>query len=750
MNMNSRRVQSSISRLQKDVDNCEMFVSKNIKNKIDKSKSNTLKRDQNTDSVGSRERSVMTYVTSPRPKTPELPTWKPNSHKTTSNSAGSRVLCKEVFENNNATVEVTVKAKTSSTDKSRKRTRSNTALSVAETDASSKSGVRKEANAQLERPAPSKVNRKGSTPKKVQTHSRNKHLSWAHILKDNNIPCAAHAEKSNVEPERPRKKFTHSSKNAQRRFHADNSAKSTETSESSCSSDQNSICYVDRSVQCHLLKNVGGSSKQEDNTKASVSSKLSSNTDGYSSFSMYNPVRTLNFLIKELRGKVKKCDSDKNMQKILSDIEQALTRIPLDCSIQDTKENMSDIPSRDVNVATKQSNLGFVPLKPADPTMSKTVLAPRAKLPEQESAPRQQSKTSVQLSPPVRGPSHSELMQQGLEVRCAQLELNLGQLDIKYEKQRKENKALVEQMKNLKEQFDMVTSREKDYLTTINYLRSNLETMTKRSEDQAKSISEMSDIQIFVSDQLLNLKADTFNGKGKELLNEAFAGSKQALDSDMDSVTLFFEKSNVASGGGGNGKRLVCSSPTSSALSSSGVESSWQKISRISSSSEKDMALKKSSLEVLVLSPPRKGRMKESEDEIDIMGDHKSFPVMKSDSPEFKSFLLESWSETMKLNSNNQANTTEPKSCEDLKNELRDFFERIKKEASKGLDLSLPSPPHFYSQMSEPGGMSQWSDASEAESLQNSAFFSLSNNKLKKQCESTTDASIENKSEKQL
>ncbi|KAJ9599394.1 hypothetical protein L9F63_010156, partial [Diploptera punctata] len=142
-----------------------------------------------------------------------------------------------------------------------------------------------------------------------------------------------------------------------------------------------------------------------------------------------------------------------NLEKIIADMEQALTRISPESSNQEFKENVN-APVRDIS---KPMNVDFVPIKPE---------------------PVVESQTYVLLG--------------SLETKCAKLESSLHQLEDKYQKQRKEKESLIEQMKHLEKELESVTGREKDYVTTISYLKSNLQTMGLRIEEQTKSISELS------------------------------------------------------------------------------------------------------------------------------------------------------------------------------------------------------------------------------------------------------------------
>ena len=220
------------------------------------------------------------------------------------------------------------------------------------------------------------------------------------------------------------------------------------------------------------------------------------------------------------------------------------------------------------------------------------------------------------------------------------------------------------------------------------------------------------DIQSFVSKQFLNIKSYVYSNNGAKALDESFGPGKQPsalIDSDLESLGSF---DKLLKNEGRRNEKIICSSPTSSIPSSSGVNSSWEKISRISSSSKK--SVKRSSPKVLVLSPP-KTSVKESDNEVVLGENCNSFPSTKPENKEFKSFLIESLSETDNSPSY-EVNLTDTKSCQDLKNQLQDFFDKMKRETRRGLEVSLPSPPNHFSDMSEPGGMSQCSEVSDVES----------------------------------
>ena len=149
----------------------------------------------------------------------------------------------------------------------------------------------------LDRATRLKASRKVHPVKKVLA-PKNKHLSWDRILKDNKASDSAHGTKG--------KKFIRNSKIVHKTL-SDNFVNSTESPQNSFSSDDEPIRYRSRSVQCSLFDNISGSVKHKANSHTNSSSDmhLRAGSDNSNVFSLYNPVRTLQFLIKELNSKIK-------------------------------------------------------------------------------------------------------------------------------------------------------------------------------------------------------------------------------------------------------------------------------------------------------------------------------------------------------------------------------------------------------------------------------------------------------------
>jgi hypothetical protein len=311
--MNARRVQSSISGLQRDITNYEAFLSKVIKGKVYKPKSAAYKPAQNVNPSILRGGPITPFVTDPSLKKlyPPKARSRPQKANTEPSGIANRVLCKEVFENSNATVEVRVKTKRPNVGISRKRSRSKTGISLPETDRSvTKDEKRKQSNVRLQHSDPSKQNRDAQHGIDSHSHLNHGPLPWAHILKGKNAVCMIHDvnpkdkdEVSNNKVDGNRRRTRRSLKRQHKRLVPEDSLSSSVSDDSS--DDQKPCNYISRSVQCSQPEIVASSNKQKDMPPSKLSTEYNhSSVDGR--FSSFNPVRTLNFLVKELSGKLKK------------------------------------------------------------------------------------------------------------------------------------------------------------------------------------------------------------------------------------------------------------------------------------------------------------------------------------------------------------------------------------------------------------------------------------------------------------
>jgi hypothetical protein len=312
--MNARRVQSSITGLQRDIANYEAFLSKVIKGKVDKPKSAAYKPAQNVNPSIVRGRSVTPFVSDPSVKILYPPKIRPRHQQSNTKppNTANRVLCKEVFENSNATVEVRVKTKRPNVGVNRKRSRGNTLISVPEIDRSvTKDETQKQSNVLFQQSDPSQHNRDVQHGRENQSHLNDGSLPWAHILKDKNTVCMIHSAKPKDKDEAGQKKVHGNRRSTRRSIKRQHKQLVPENSMSSSTSDdssddQKSCKYVSRSVQCSLPGVIASDDREKDMPPSKLSTECNCSSVIGGSLSMFNPVRTLKFLVKELRGKLGK------------------------------------------------------------------------------------------------------------------------------------------------------------------------------------------------------------------------------------------------------------------------------------------------------------------------------------------------------------------------------------------------------------------------------------------------------------
>lgn len=262
------------------------------------------------------------------------------------------------------------------------------------------------------------------------------------------------------------------------------------------------------------------------------------------------------------------------------------------------------------------------------------------------------------------------------------------------------------------------------------------------------TFSSCRDIEAFASEQHMNLKSFSTIQKAAHQTDsrkQSLFNNKPKLHFLATEVSQCLRKPQTGEGEGTN-KQPVFSSPTSSVASFVDICSSWKNISRIAAP-DTDVN-KLSSKEVFELSQTGNNNIKDGRHNSDLES-NRSFSLINPGSPEFKSFCAASLSEDVTAEARHESIITELKTCKELKDELRNKFDKIKKQARMGTGVSLPNPPRQYSEVSEPRGMHQWSEISDAESIQNSLSLSSSSAEVNigKFDLGNSDLSFENKFE---
>lgn len=146
-----------------------------------------------------------------------------------------------------------------------------------------------------------------------------------------------------------------------------------------------------------------------------------------------------------------------NLQRIITDMEDALMRIPSEIKPQ-AFADMTDIPTRDETATLRPSQIRFVPLKPAGTYLSAPVVVPKFKVTGQGSSrefehvlptlhEQQMSHINLhssKLAEPVKEITpETHIAERELELTRANLELKCKQLELACDQLRKEKDNLI-------------------------------------------------------------------------------------------------------------------------------------------------------------------------------------------------------------------------------------------------------------------------------------------------------------------
>ncbi|XP_067011989.2 myosin-11 isoform X2 [Anabrus simplex] len=784
--MSSNNCQTNIRELDKDFIDCEKYLNRVLKRRIDKPRPSTNKYKKN-DNQG---RAVKVFLTGP-------------SSRPHSSSAGlkvgtvseipssERVIHKEIMANNKATVEVTVKSK----QKGKQRTRS---LSSGRAD--SKGEKNNEASKQTNLVDPSRVFQKSNRSKTPPI----KHLPWSEVLKENTNPKSQeiavkvkchdsqdparhvkshHGNKESVRSKPVLKSRTQTLEQHRKKYidsletkHV-NSKETTISGESSgFSSSMDEVECVDKGVQCWMPPS---SALNGDSTTTVSSSKIAEEVNvkipdlgpGATSlmidtFSMFNPVRTLNFLIKELHGFVKKTN-DKNLRRIIMDMEKALLRIPPDQHGGDFPLNFIPCPVSDPDTMKTSETTGHT-LKHAVPLTTESFARTLASVPALalrvdssllSNFDNRSGKTSVSLGAAVHSDNSAVVFQKQLEESCMKLETMCQEMETNNTELRNQRDKLEEycehfsrELKLKNQELDAWLAKERDYMQTISTLRTNLESsgramaeltsLTAQLREENKSLSSVREMQYKMNQQLqesqrtneqlqkeiqlLQLEKEKLviinQGKDNELerfkkevkdirvlVVEQLTSLKTSIQQDMPESfsSLSFLTSNFTD---------IDSIPSDAPH----VITSRRPVCSSPNSSKSSFANVNSSWEMLSSIPPL--NCDHSAPAILLLSavkEKESFKSLEVDSAEITEV-----SDQDDSGSNEHTVVAQTKQTGEDKNELELLFDEVGKQTKlSSTIISVLSPPHQFS-LKEPEGISQYNE-SQLNSPLHSAILSV-------------------------
>nr|XP_018906655.1 PREDICTED: uncharacterized protein LOC109036748 [Bemisia tabaci] len=189
--------------------------------------------------------------------------------------------------------------------------------------------------------------------------------------------------------------------------------------------------------------------------------RAQSGEKGGSTFSIFNPVRTLHFLLEELEGKIYML-SDNDVKRILVEMEETLQRIPTNL------KNFS---------MSATDNVHSVPCE----------VEPPQKLSKFTSAVEE---TQKRLSECGERPSNENL-QLKLELSCSKLEKACQEMEKACSELKKERDYFKTELQIKKKAYEELLKKESGYIATINDLKQNLVNMTAKADEHTRSIENL-------------------------------------------------------------------------------------------------------------------------------------------------------------------------------------------------------------------------------------------------------------------
>lgn len=317
--MKVARIQNSLKDLNKDIGNCERQLSRVIK--VNDSNVETG-RSQNAAATAAA-RNVKSAYRQPNTSHISRSLTKHSSEnqklrRSHSSSKGlsvneRNIICKEVI-NKNATVEVVVRT-TSPKKRSRSAQARRTNHEIPTRDSASRN--------------------KSSNNKDCSSQNTQKNASWGHIFQ----------HQSSSAGHRHRNKVAHGKAGLTLHYTSSEEDQSSEESANWASS----------------VPHGKGRSTHKSPYRFGSSVKNGDMSENY--LSSFNPLRTLNFLVKELRGKVHK-NCDENMQRIVEDMEKTLCTMSFDvCQTSPTAPSAKVAPPRSKTISADPGEVKQIPSK---------------------------------------------------------------------------------------------------------------------------------------------------------------------------------------------------------------------------------------------------------------------------------------------------------------------------------------------------------------------------------------------------
>ncbi|XP_049766079.1 uncharacterized protein LOC126095318 isoform X1 [Schistocerca cancellata] len=571
--MSSRMVRRNIESLSKEISSVEQKLQDVLKSK---SKKPGLGRNETA------SRDIELFITGPSGK--KLPTAivKPDTLFRARKASGK---CVDVFENNDGTVKVTIERNSSSRE-NRRRSRSTPEINLASAD-----DERATKSSENMKKVADRRSTTGVMPRKVKATPRSLHQSWGDVLDGKHRSANAtqqprKTQQGNLIKKQPEKCDNSdvrpsSAALAVQRKDSNNAVKE----ENSAVASRTSISKNNASESIPACKPQHDTSSLSPSSSSCYRSSVASGSREFQSaiphsqavenepFALFNPVTTLNFLVKELRGIVRKNSTPTCISRVLCDIERTVARIPPEVCEKDVTHGHGDARVRHVVQAPPPELLEEL----------------RRNVEHMEHRSRQLHSTCEALR------KDRDQLRQTLTTRQSEMDAILHIL--------KEKEATIEK---LQRDFASVSAKTEEYCKTITEMSATVITLKESKEDLLK---KQEALESRLKETVKELEKQTAELQLKNLEREKMAAQLGSRERELevcklqlmemktlvrDQLTALREAvrgglppsqippPSLAVSEEQHRRRLRTSSPTSSADSSQlSVSPSWHKISSI-------------------------------------------------------------------------------------------------------------------------------------------------------------------------
>ncbi|XP_022201732.2 uncharacterized protein LOC111058504 [Nilaparvata lugens] len=331
------------------------------------------------------------------------------------------------------------------------------------------------------------------------------------------------------------------------------------------------------------------------------------NNGGENGLAFLNPVRTLNFLIRELRGKISESTQDENLARIISDMENTAGRLSKSNGTKDTSNSL--ISKEDLKFF-----LNILQRTEKDMDIDKGSQELQKKLEEAcnklEDMCRVMEKTAITKQKEEKQNLLSELAKTKESLAAAEKEIKrLGKLDAELKEEKQKNEEVKRKIHDMKVKFSSlntvlneqlleVKDENKKLQKEVKYLflekEKNSVLMKVKDKEIDKLRASLEEIKTLIKSQLRTFQREEMNDVCIAVDQNKTLKPVDMLN-DISVLTWSDEGCLVADRANRDLKKVArCSSPVTSISPAAEDDESWRRISHLHPVDVKTDGIKKS------------------------------------------------------------------------------------------------------------------------------------------------------------